>query len=48
MSGKEKMLPPRIKIAATLLSAAMLHEKLTRPAVLGMVVACAGIVLMGL
>lgn len=37
-----------VLVASTLLSAAMLHEKLTRPAVLGLVVACAGIVLMGL
>ena len=37
-----------VLVVSTLLSAAMLHEKLTRPAVLGMVVACAGIVLMGL
>ena len=37
-----------VLVASTLLSAAMLHEKLTRPAVLGLVVACACIVLMGL
>ena len=37
-----------VLVVSTLLSAAMLHEKLTRPAVLGMGVACAGIVLMGL
>ena len=37
-----------VLVLSTLLSAAMLHEKLTRPAVLGLVVACAGIVLMGL
>ena len=37
-----------VLVVSTLLSAAMLHEKLTRPAALGLVVACAGIVLMGL
>ena len=37
-----------VLVASTLLSAAMLHEKLTRPAALGLVAACAGIVLMGL
>ena len=37
-----------VLVLSTLLSAALLHEKLSRPAALGLVSACAGIVLMGL